>query len=122
MKALVVDDSSATRFILAKMLSELGFEVVDAENGQVGLDKLGANRDVALALVDWNMPVMNGYELIQAIRAKEQFNSVKIMMVTTETEMAQVVKAMEAGADEYIMKPFTKNVVLEKMKLLGISK
>jgi two-component system chemotaxis response regulator CheY len=121
MKALIVDDSSATRFILSKMMTELGFEVVQAENGQVALDQLAENKDVQLALVDWNMPVMNGFEMLQEVRGDNTFEDMKIMMVTTETEMMQVVKAMEAGANEYIMKPFTKEMIVDKMRLLGVS-
>lgn len=121
MKALVVDDSSATRFILAKMLSELGYEVSQAEHGQDALDQLGSGSDsFQLALVDWNMPVMNGYELVQNVRSEDSFSDLVIMMVTTETEMTQVVKAIEAGANEYIMKPFTKDMILDKMRILGL--
>ena len=120
MKALVVDDSLATRFILSKMLKELGLETVQAEHGQDALAKLEANSDVELALIDWNMPVMNGLELVTAVRRDARFNAMRIMMVTTETEMAQVVRAVEAGANEYIMKPFTKEMIEEKMRILGI--
>jgi two-component system chemotaxis response regulator CheY len=120
MKALVVDDSSATRFIIARMLREIGCSVVEAENGEVALEVLGQNQDATFALVDWNMPVMNGFDLVQAIRQESGYDDVKVMMVTTETEMTQVVKAIEAGANEYLMKPFTKEMLLDKIALLGI--
>lgn len=120
MKAMIVDDSGATRFILSKMMSELGYDVVQAKDGQDAFDKLGDNKDCTIALVDWNMPVMNGYDLVCKVRAENEYNGIKIMMVTTETEMTQVVKAIEAGANEYIMKPFTKEMILDKMKLLGV--
>ncbi|MCB0330020.1 MAG: response regulator [Bdellovibrionales bacterium] len=120
MKVLIVDDSSATRFMIRKMLKELGCDVVEAENGKVALETLSSNKDVEVAFVDWNMPVMNGYELIQEVRKDAEYNNMKLMMVTTETEMTQVVKAIEAGANEYLMKPFTKEMVVEKMALLGI--
>jgi two-component system chemotaxis response regulator CheY len=120
MKALVVDDSSATRFIIARMLREIGCSVVEAENGEVALEVLGQNQDATFALVDWNMPVMNGFDLVQAIRQQSGYDDVKVMMVTTETEMTQVVKAIEAGANEYLMKPFTKEMLLDKIALLGI--
>lgn len=120
MKALVVDDSSATRFIIARMLREIGCSVVEAENGEVALDVLGQNQDATFALIDWNMPVMNGFDLVQAIRQQSNYDDVKVMMVTTETEMTQVVKAIEAGANEYLMKPFTKEMLLGKIALLGI--
>jgi two-component system chemotaxis response regulator CheY len=120
MKALVVDDSSATRFIISRMLREIGCSVVEAENGEVALEVLGQNQDATFALVDWNMPVMNGFDLVQAIRQQSGYDDVKVMMVTTETEMTQVVKAIEAGANEYLMKPFTKEMLLDKIALLGI--
>jgi len=120
MKALVVDDSSATRFIIARMLREIGCSVLEAENGQQALEVLGENADMTFALVDWNMPVMNGFDLVQAIRKQESYEALKLMMVTTETEMTQVVKAMEAGANEYLMKPFTKEMLVDKIALLGI--
>lgn len=119
MKAIVVDDSSATRFILSKMMKEVGYEVLEAKDGEDAYEKLSNNSDFDLALVDWNMPKMNGYELVCKVREEESFNNMKIMMVTTETEMAQVVKAMEAGANEYIMKPFTKDMIVDKLRLLG---
>ena len=119
-KALVVDDSTATRFILSKMLKELGFDSVQAADGQQALDTLRTNPDCVLALVDWNMPVMNGLELVQKVRADASFAGMQIMMVTTETEMTRVVQAIEAGANEYIMKPFTKEMVHDKLKILGV--
>ena len=122
MKALVIDDSTAARFILSKMLTELGFEVTQANDGKQAMDKLVPGEKFDLALVDWNMPVMNGLEFVQSVRSSatsaEQVS--KIMMVTTETEMTQVVRAIEAGADEYVMKPFTKAVIEDKLQILGL--
>lgn len=120
MKILVVDDSAATRFILTKMLREVNCDVVHASNGKEGLECLQHNSDITVALVDWNMPVMNGYEMICAVRKDPQYGSVKLMMVTTETEMNQIVRAMEAGADEYLMKPFTKEDIVDKLRIMGI--
>jgi two-component system chemotaxis response regulator CheY len=119
-KALVVDDSRAIRRILSHMLTEIGFTVVEACHGRDALDQLYAHADISLMLVDWNMPEMNGLELVQAVRRQDQFASVTVMMVTTETEMTQVVRALEAGAQEYVMKPFTKEVIEEKLQVLGI--
>jgi two-component system chemotaxis response regulator CheY len=121
MKALVIDDSRAMRTILSRILTTIGFDVFEAGDGKQGLEQMSAVADVALALVDWNMPEMNGYEFVQAVRALDAYDSTKLMMVTTETEMDQVLKALEAGADEYVMKPFTKEVILEKLGLLGIT-
>lgn len=121
MKVLIIDDSKATRFILSKMMSEVGFETIEAENGKRGLEQLSEHSDVTIALVDWNMPVMTGYEMIQQVRLDQRFDSVKLVMVTTETEMEQVIRALEAGANEYLMKPFTVEMVRDKLKLLGLT-
>ncbi len=121
MRAMVIDDSRAIRLILGKMLKELGFEVIDAENGAVAMDRLRTSEKVDIALVDWNMPEMNGYEFVCAVRKEEAYKDLPLMMVTTETEMSQVVKALEAGANEYVMKPFTKEMITEKMTLMGVS-
>jgi len=119
-RAMVIDDSRAFRMILGKMLKELGFEVVDAENGAVAMDRLKASEKVDIALVDWNMPGMNGYEFVCAVRKEDAYKDLPLMMVTTETDMSQVVKALEAGANEYVMKPFTKEMITEKLTLMGM--
>jgi two-component system chemotaxis response regulator CheY len=75
---------------------------------------------VKLALVDWNMPEINGLELLQRIRENPELSSLKVIMVTTETELDQMAAALEAGANEYVMKPFTKDILLEKLDLVGI--
>ncbi|CAG4933719.1 MULTISPECIES: response regulator [Acidithrix] len=118
--ALVIDDSSATRMILARILTELGYSVEKAENGADALHKLSKMAKPELILIDWNMPVMNGYEFLVKARSMAQFDDVTMMMVTTETEIEQVLKALEAGANEYVMKPFTKDVIDEKLSLLGL--
>ena len=117
MRALVIDDSRAVRLFIRGILAELGIEVVEAGNGQEGLDRL-ADSPADLILVDWNMPVMDGLEFITAVRARREYDSVHIMMVTTETESEQVTRAMAAGANEYLMKPFTKEVLTAKLTLL----
>jgi len=76
--------------------------------------------DVDLILVDWNMPEMNGLEFVMAVRSDRAFDAVRIMMVTTETEQVQVIRALEAGANEYLMKPFTKDVLVAKLSLLDV--
>ena len=122
MKALVIDDSRAIRRILVKTLKELDIEVVEAAHGQEALDKLESGEaTVDLIMVDWNMPEMNGYDFIVAVRGKEQFSEIPIMMVTTESEMSQMTRAIEAGATEYLVKPFTKEMIAEKLDLMGIS-
>ena len=121
MRALVIDDSRAIRLILGQVMKKLGFEVVDAGDGQEALNKLKSDGPFDIALVDWNMPVMNGYDFVVNARKDSQYNDMRLMMVTTETEMSQVVKALEAGANEYVMKPFTKEMIAEKLTLLGLS-
>jgi two-component system, chemotaxis family, chemotaxis protein CheY len=122
LKAIVVDDSRATRTILKRALSKQGFEVVEAGDGRQALTELEKTGPIDLALVDWNMPVMTGYELVCEVRARPAMNSMAIMMVTTETEISQIQKALDAGANEYVMKPFTEDVLKEKLLLLGLSK
>jgi two-component system chemotaxis response regulator CheY len=120
-KALIIDDSRAIRRILGSVVRELGFEVSEAENGRVGLETLtGMDPPAEVVLVDWNMPEMNGLEFVSQVRADGRWKGVKLMMVTSVTEADQMVKALTAGADEYIMKPFTKEVLHDKLRLLGI--
>jgi two-component system chemotaxis response regulator CheY len=106
--------------IIGRILRELGFEIQEAENGLTAVQKLKETGVVELALVDWNMPEMSGIEFVQAVRDDAAYDSMKIMMVTTESEVEQVTAALEAGANEYAMKPFTKEVIQEKLALLGI--
>jgi two-component system chemotaxis response regulator CheY len=119
MRVLAIDDSRAMRMILRTTLTELGHEVVEAANGQEGLDLLRTRGPFALALVDWNMPVLNGYEFIRAARADAANTAMRIVMVTTEVEMAQVARALEAGANEYVMKPFTREILKEKIEMIA---
>lgn len=120
MRALIVDDSRAIRTIIKKMLSEVGFEVFEAADGVEALRRLKEMDQPDVLLVDWNMPEMNGYDLLRAVRGDAQYDKVPLMMVTSETELGQMAKALEAGANEYVMKPFTKDVITEKLALLGV--
>jgi len=120
-EALVVDDSRAVRMILGNTLRELGFEVREATNGREALELLeSGNTAVSLVLVDWNMPEINGFELLKRLRQIPALSSLVIVMVTTETELDQMAAALEAGANEYVMKPFTKDILVEKLQLAGI--
>jgi two-component system chemotaxis response regulator CheY len=119
-RALVIDDSKTIRSILGKKLGQLGFQVNAAENGQVGLDILRAAPSISLILVDWNMPVMNGLEFVRQVRADSTWDDVTIVMVTTETETSQMLAALDSGANDYIMKPFTEEIITERLMLLGI--
>ncbi len=119
MRAMVVDDSKAMRTILRRLLTECGYdEILEAANGLEALDHLAAGGLPELALVDWNMPEMSGIEFVSAVRDNEAWSGVVLMMITTETAVERITEALSAGADEYVMKPFTKEVLLEKLAIL----
>jgi two-component system chemotaxis response regulator CheY len=120
MLALVVDDSRAMRMVLRRIVSGLGFDVVEAGNGQEALDAVDAGPIPDIALVDWNMPVMDGLEFVISVRARPELRGVTLMMVTTESEHGQIVRALAAGAHEYVLKPFTPDAIAEKLALLGL--
>ena len=120
MHALVIDDSRAIRLILGRMLRDLGFDVAEAGNGQEGLARLDGGLVPDLVVLDWNMPEMSGIDFVTAVRQPPYSSSARVLMVTTETEIPQMVRALEAGADEYLMKPFTREAVVEKLQLLGL--
>jgi len=120
MKALVVEDSRAVRAIIAEILRDIGMEVVEAADGGEGLEQMKRHTDIELMLVDWNMPVMDGLEFIRVVRADPVNNEVRIMMVTTESEGARVSQALEAGANEYLMKPFTKEILIAKLNMMDV--
>jgi two-component system, chemotaxis family, chemotaxis protein CheY len=121
MKAIVVDDSRAMRSILCRILRKVGAdEIVQAGNGQEAVDALESGGELPdLALVDWNMPVMNGLELVSSLRRRPDWRRIAIVMVTTENEHSQVVRALAAGAHEYMIKPFDEEALLEKLSILG---
>ena len=119
MRALIVDDSRFVRGFLRGLLEERGIECAEAADGRAGLDRLNAGVPFDLALVDWNMPVMDGLEMLKHLRA-EGFTEIKVMMVTTEAENDYILSALEAGADEYLMKPFDEEALSEKLAMLGL--
>jgi two-component system chemotaxis response regulator CheY len=107
------------RMIVGNTLRDLGFEISEAANGQEAFDLLEQQPDIRVILCDWNMPVMNGLEFVQKVRADARYSSSLVVMVTTETETDQMVRALQAGANEYIMKPFTRQTIEEKLRILG---
>jgi len=119
MRALVIDDSRAMRSILRGILSGLDFEVVEAADGHQALEILG-EQDIDIALVDWNLPLMSGLEIVTAVRHDARLAQTRLLMVTTETEFDRVTQALQAGADEYIMKPFNREMLIDKLVILGI--
>jgi len=120
-RTLVVDDSRVIRTIVGRSLQQLGFETEEAANGCEGITLLEKGNLPAMMMVDWNMPSMSGLEMVRAVRANRAWDEVKLIMITSENESERVQEALEAGADEYIMKPFSKEMIQEKLLLLGIT-
>ena len=127
MLTMVIDDSRAMRLILKRIVAQLGFDVVEAGNGKEAMDYLTkameGGEDAALpglALVDCNMPEMNGLEFVIAVRAEPRLRNMTLMMVTTESEQSQIVRALASGAHEYVIKPFTPDAIIDKLQLLGL--
>jgi two-component system chemotaxis response regulator CheY len=120
MRALIIDDSRAMRALVGRILTELGLAVTEATNGREGLDVLASQGPFDVALVDWNMPEMSGLEFVRAVRGESGYDGMRLVMVTTETEMTRVVTALEAGLDAYIMKPFAKEAVVEQLQRVGL--
>ncbi len=122
MKALVVDDSRAIRGILSRILIRNGFTVFQAGDGLQALASLGGEAsDVCLMCVDFNMPNMNGIELVRAIRSMPTSRQIKVIMITTETQLSSMEEAFDAGVNEYVMKPFTAEMIVDKLSLLGVT-
>ena len=121
MRALVLDDSRAMRMILTRILREVGFEVTEAADGREGLDVLSKGPVPDLALIDWNMPEMDGLAFVKEVRQYDRYAGMNLMMVTTESEQSQIVRALAAGAHEYVIKPFTSEAIVDKLSLLGLA-
>ncbi|MFZ0159442.1 MAG: response regulator [Kineosporiaceae bacterium] len=120
MLALVVDDSRVMRSILTRLMGNLGFDVAQAGDGAQAMEVLDAGARPDVILVDWNMPVMDGLTFIKTVRAREDLRDISLMMVTTESEQGNIVRALAAGAHEYVVKPFTDDVIADKLTLLGL--
>jgi len=120
MRVLIIDDSRAIRRIIGEMMKSLGYEITEAANGIEALQRLEEFGAPDICFVDWNMPEMNGLEFIKAVREKPEYRDLPLMMITTETEMERMAQAFVAGVNEYIMKPFDKEMIVEKLNILGI--
>jgi two-component system chemotaxis response regulator CheY len=115
---LVVDDSAVIRKVARRILESLAFQITEAEDGQQAL--LACKGDMPDAiLLDWNMPVMDGYEFLKQLRTLPRGRDPKVVFCTTENDIAHIARAMHAGADEYIMKPFDKDIVAAKFQEVG---
>ncbi len=122
MKMLIVDDSKAMRTFLSSLAQPMHFAVTEAADGRDALDTMIKNdprEPYNIALVDWDMPRMNGLEFVQHIRRNRDFNEVKILMVTTSNSIERISQALEAGANDFLMKPVTKDNLAEKLQILG---
>jgi two-component system, chemotaxis family, chemotaxis protein CheY len=120
MNALILDDSRTVRMVLRRMLQSIGCAVFEAENGLEGLKRLKEIGKPDFVTVDWQMPVMDGLGFVQAVRAEFPDEALPLIMVTTLNDFDHVSLALAAGANEYLMKPFTEEMVREKLTLLGV--
>ena len=122
MRALIVEDSPEIRDLIALLMEGLGFETLQEEDGKAGLRALKKAGKIDVVLVDLYMPVMDGFEFIQAVRADPALQKTPIMMVTTDSGQSNVQRALELGANEYVMKPFTRDMIQAKLRFLGVLK
>lgn len=119
MKILLVDDSSTMRRIQSNTLNSLGYnDLVQAEDGADALNKLKSNPDVKLVLLDWNMPNMNGLDCLKNIKANPETNHIPVMMVTSEAEKTRIIEAVQAGATNYLVKPFDADALKAKIQAI----
>ncbi|MBI3606709.1 MAG: response regulator [Nitrospirae bacterium] len=123
MKVLIVDDFGSIRKILGQMLRQMGHETIEAIHGKDAMAKLEVHPDIGLIMLDWDMPEMNGIQVLEALKLLRDKMAQRptVVMVTTNNQMEKIVHAMTKGANEYIMKPFTKEILEEKLALLGIT-
>jgi two-component system, chemotaxis family, chemotaxis protein CheY len=116
---LVVDDSAVIRKVARRILESLDFETSEAEDGQEALQRC-SERMPDVILLDWNMPVMDGYEFLKVLRRSPNGRDPKVVFCTTENDIAHIARAMHAGADEYVMKPFDKEIITNKLHQVGL--
>jgi two-component system chemotaxis response regulator CheY len=118
-RCLIIDDSSVIRKVARRIIEGFGFTITEASDGRQALDACVKEMPEAI-LLDWNMPVMDGYEFLRALRAMPGGDRPKVVFCTTENDLAHIARAMHAGADEYIMKPFDKEIVEAKLQEVGL--
>jgi two-component system chemotaxis response regulator CheY len=121
MKAMVIDDSRAMRTILRGILRQIGFGVAEAADGQAALEQLKGQPGVDVVLVDGHMPAMDGPTFVRALRSDAGLSGAKVLMCSSESEVSGIASALEVGANDYIIKPFTKDALVQKLEVLGIS-
>lgn len=116
---LIVDDSKIVRKVMRKIIEPLGFAILEAEDGQQALDAFEQD-EIALVMLDWNMPVMNGMEFLLALRARTDLAQPMVVFCTTENEFTKIQEALMNGANEYVMKPFDEEIIRGKLEQLGL--
>jgi two-component system chemotaxis response regulator CheY len=120
---MVIDDSKVMRTLLASLARKMAFATTEACDGREALDllvKSDPREPFDVALVDWEMPRMNGLEFVEAVRRNGDFNRLKIVMVTIQNERDKVAEALRTGADDYLMKPITRELLKEKLRVIGL--
>lgn len=123
MKILTIDDSVTVREVIRNAVEVLGYECIEAENGAAGLEVVyKRSNEIALILLDWNMPIMDGFAFLKTIKATTEYNHIPVTMVTSENEMSKIISAVSEGAKNYIIKPFTQDEIMKKiLESLGIA-
>lgn len=119
-RALVVDDSRAMRALLRRTLEGLGFDVIDARDGMDALERLSLTRIPEIALVDWVMPKMDGLALVETLREDPTYDDTKLVMVSSESAPDRIQRALQAGANDYILKPISSKALAERLEGLGL--
>lgn len=117
---LIVDDCKFTTKVLSECMRELGYEVHTALSAEEAVTFLEMHEPPSLFFVDWIMPGMSGVEFVAWLRAQKPTQGTPVLMVTAQRELSQIAEALQSGANEYIMKPFSREAIEEKLKLLGI--
>ncbi len=121
MKAIVIDDEDVMRHLLTDIMEEAGYEVVVADTGKKGWSALQKNPDSVVALVDWRMPEMSGLDFVKAVHKDPQFGDLRVILVTGRQDVEDMAQAFANGAHEYLTKPFTPDMVLDKLKVCGLN-
>jgi len=118
---LVIDDAKIVRTSMGRIMRRCGYSVLEAENGELGLQLLESNPDVRVVFLDINMPVMDGMTFLEQIRSRFADRALPpVIIVSTETEMKSILKALALGASEYVMKPFDESIIKSKLDIVGI--
>jgi two-component system chemotaxis response regulator CheY len=118
-KCLIVDDSKIVRKVSRGIIEPMGYEIFEAENGEEALE-IALNNPITVVMLDWNMPVMNGMEFLVHLRADTKIEQPAVIFCTTENEMSKIIQAMQAGANEYVMKPYDAAIIRSKFEQLGL--